>query len=77
VPTPRPITPISSSPVRSQPTTPTATEPVRDLLALIADKLDALASQPQGDTVVTLDGREIARAVYRDVREQRVRRYES
>lgn len=76
-PSPRPITPVSSSPVRSPATTPTAAEPVRDLLALIADKLDALATQPQGDTVVTLDGREIARAVYRDVREQRVRRYES
>jgi len=76
-PSTRPITPVSSSPVRLQPTSPTATEPVRDLLVLIADKLDALATQPQGDTVVTLDGREIARAVYRDVREQRVRRYES
>jgi hypothetical protein len=27
--------------------------------------------------VVTLDGREIARAVYRDVRERRVRGYEN
>jgi len=75
-PSPRPITPVSVSPVLSPRTAPTAAEPVRDLLALIADKLDALATQPQGNTVVTLDGREIARAVYRDVREQRIRRYE-
>ncbi|HOF86928.1 MAG TPA: hypothetical protein PLZ36_02330, partial [Armatimonadota bacterium] len=75
-PSTRPITPVSVSPVLSPRTAPTAAEPVRDLLALIADKLDALATQPQGNTVVTLDGREIARAVYRDVREQRIRRYE-
>jgi hypothetical protein len=76
-PTPRPITPVSISPVLLQPTTKTPAEPLRDLLVLIADKLDALATQAPGDTVVTLDGREIARAVYRDVREQRVRRYET
>jgi len=58
-------------------TTPSATEPVRDLLELIARKLDALANQSAGDTVVQLDGREIARAVYRDVRQQRIRGYEN
>jgi TP901 family phage tail tape measure protein len=76
-PTARPITPIPISPLAQPHVAEGHTEPLRDLLALIADKLDALAAQPHGDTVVTLDGREIARAVYRDVREQRVRRYES
>jgi phage-related protein len=76
-PAPRPITPVTYTPSMS-PSMPTVdSEPLRDLLALIADKLDALASKAPGDTVVTLDGREIARAVYRDAREQRVRRYEN
>jgi hypothetical protein len=73
----RPITPVTVRPVVSTATTPAASEPVRDLLELIARKLDALASQPAGDTVVQLDGREIARAVYRDVRQQRIRGYEN
>lgn len=73
----RPITPVTLRPVMPATTTPSTTEPVRDLLELIARKLDALASQPAGDTVVQLDGREIARAVYRDVRQQRIRGYEN
>jgi len=72
----RPILPVTVRPVISAASSPSAHEPIRDLLELIAGKLDALASQPNGDTIITLDGREIARAVYRDVREQRVRRYE-
>jgi len=47
------------------------------LLELIAGKLDALGSQTPGDMVVTLDGREIARAVYRDVQERRIRNYDN
>jgi predicted regulator of Ras-like GTPase activity (Roadblock/LC7/MglB family) len=50
---------------------------VRDVLQAILSELRTQAQQEKGDTVVTLDGREIARAVYRDVREQRVRQYES
>jgi len=73
----RPITPVTIRPVMSAATAPSTQESLHDLLELIAHKLDALASQPAGDTVVQLDGREIARAVYRDVREQRVRRYEN
>jgi hypothetical protein len=76
-PTPRPIMPVPSSPLRTESGPALESEPLRDLLSLIADKLDALAGKTPGDTVITLDGREIARAVYRDVREQRVRRYES
>jgi hypothetical protein len=76
IPAPRPVTPIPVSPVRSRTDTPAATEPVRDLLQAILGELRAQAQQEKGDTVVTLDGREIARAVYRDVREQRIRRYE-
>jgi hypothetical protein len=57
--------------------TPTAqSEPVRDLLLLIAQKLEALAHTTPGDTIVQIDGREIARAVYRDMRQQRIRQYE-
>jgi phage-related protein len=76
MPAPRPVTPIPVSPVRSRTDTPAATEPVRDLLQAILGELRAQGQQEKGDTVVTLDGREIARAVYRDVREQRIRRYE-
>jgi hypothetical protein len=77
IPAPRPVSPISVSPVRSRHDAPAASEPVGDLLQAILSELRAQAQQEKGDTVVTLDGREIARAVYRDVREQRVRRYES
>lgn len=73
----RPITPVTVRPVIPAATTPSASEPVRDLLELIASKLEALAHQPAGDTVVQLDGREIARAVYKDMRQQRIRGYEN
>jgi len=73
----RPIMPVTVRPVIPTTSSPSTHKPIRDLLELIAGKLDGLASQPAGDIVVQLDGREIARAVYRDVREQRVRRYEN
>ncbi|OPZ83700.1 MAG: hypothetical protein BWY76_02163 [bacterium ADurb.Bin429] len=50
--------------------------PVQELLQAILAELRAQARQSGGDTVVQLDGREIARAVYRDVRQQRTRNYE-
>jgi len=77
MPSVRPITPVTLRPVLPAASSSSATEPVRDLLQAILSELRAQAQQEKGDTVVTLDGREIARAVYRDVREQRVRRYES
>jgi len=73
----RPIMPVPVRPASLPPSMPPASEPVRDLLELIAGKLDALGGQTPGDLVVTLDGREIARAVYRDLRERRVRGYDN
>jgi len=73
----RPIMPVPVRPMSQSAATPAVSEPVRDLLELIAGKLDALGGQTPGDMVVTLDGREIARAVYRDMRERRVRGYEN
>jgi len=51
---------------------------VRELLEAILRKLDALAERPITLSVTTkLDGREIARAVYQDLRERRVQNYET
>ena len=73
----RPIMPVPMRPQQQVAPAQSASEPVRDLLELIAGKLDALGSQTPGDMVVTLDGREIARAVYRDVQERRIRNYDN
>ena len=41
-------------------------------------KLDALADRPIDVSVTTLlDGREVARSVYRDIRERKIRNYET
>ncbi len=59
----------------------TAGEPedvIRPLLEALMSKLDTLAERPIEVTVTTtLDGRRIAEAVYKDMREQRVRNYET
>ncbi|MHB9129774.1 MAG: phage tail tape measure protein [Armatimonadota bacterium] len=73
----RPIMPVPIRPMSPSASTPPASEPVRDLLELIAGKLDALSGQTPGDTVVTLDGREIARAVYRDMQGHKIRNYDN
>jgi len=73
----RPITPVPIRPLQQSASTQSASEPMRDLLELIASKLDALGGQTPGDMVVTLDGREIARAVYRDMQERRIRNYDN
>jgi len=76
-PTMRPIMPVPVRSMSQSASAPPASEPVRDLLQLIASKLDALGGQTPGDMVVTLDGREIARAVYRDVQERNIRNYDN
>jgi hypothetical protein len=77
IPAVQPFMPVPVRPMPSPVNQQQQNEPVRDLLALIASKLDAINGNTHGDTVVTLDGREIARAVYRDMRERRVRGYEN
>jgi len=53
-------------------------EDTRPLLEAILAKLDSIADRPIDVTVTTtLDGRKIAQAVYKDMRERRVRNYES
>jgi hypothetical protein len=55
-----------------------ASADLRQLLDAILRKLDALADRPISLSITTkLDGREIARAVYQDLRERRVRNYET
>lgn len=50
----------------------------RALLETLVAKLDGLADRPIDVRVTTqLDGRRIAEAVYKDLREQRVRNYET
>jgi hypothetical protein len=51
---------------------------VQALLQAILGKLDGIAERPIEISVTTkLDGRQIARAVYKDMREQRVKNYET
>lgn len=54
------------------------TENLRPVLEAILAKLDALSDRPIEVNVITkLDGRQIARAVYKDMREQKVKNYET
>lgn len=51
---------------------------MRPILEAILAKLDGVAERPIDVTVTTnLDGRKIAQAVYKDMRERKVRNYES
>lgn len=51
---------------------------LRPILEAILSKLDGVAERPIDVTVTTnLDGRKIAQAVYKDMRERKVRNYES
>ncbi len=51
---------------------------VRSILEAILTKLDALGDRPMDVSVTTtLDGRKIAQAVYKDMRERKTRNYES
>ena len=51
---------------------------LRPILEAILAKLDALGDRPIDVSVTnTLDGRKIAQAVYKDMRERKVRNYES
>lgn len=54
------------------------TSPASTDLQALLERLDALGNRPIEVTVISkLDGREIARAVYRDLREQKIRNYET
>lgn len=58
--------------------TGTGSENLRPLLEAILAKLDGLTDRPIDVSVTTnLDGRRIAQAVYKDMRERKVRNYES
>ena len=53
-------------------------EDTRPLLEAIIAKLDRIAERPiEVSVTTTLDGRKIAQAVYKDMRERKVRNYES
>lgn len=80
VPPVRPIMPVALRPVSAASSAAGDAHandgPEQELLQAILAELRAHAHQGGSDTVVQLDGREIARAVYRDVRQQRTRNYE-
>jgi hypothetical protein len=58
--------------------TDTGAQNLEPILQAILAKLDALADRPIDVTVTTnLDGRKIAQAVYKDMRDKKVRNYES
>lgn len=53
-------------------------EDARPLLEAIIAKLDGIAERPiEVSVMTTLDGRKIAQAVYKDMRERKVKNYES
>jgi hypothetical protein len=51
---------------------------IRELLAGLASRLDALADRPiEVKVTTTIDGRKVAEAVYKDLREKKIRNYET
>lgn len=72
---------VSRGPLASGPNADGAqmrSDDVSDLLEAILAKLDGLADRPIDVSVTTkLDGRQIARAVYKDMREQKVKNYDT
>ena len=55
-----------------------AGESVRSILDALLGKLDALADRPIDVSVTTLlDGRQVAQSVYRDIRERKIKNYET
>ncbi len=59
-------------------TSPFGADNPRPLLEAIIAKLDGIAQRPiEVSVTTTLDGRKIAQAVYKDMRERKVRNYES
>ena len=51
---------------------------MRSLLEVLLGKLDALADRPIDGSVTTLlDGRQVAQSVYRDIRERKIKNYET
>jgi hypothetical protein len=69
---------IRESRATEKPTAGQREDGIRPLLETLIAKMDALAERPIDLSVTTtLDGRRIAEAVYKDLREQRVRNYET
>ena len=55
-----------------------AADNVRSILEALLGKLDSLAERPIDVSVTTLlDGREVAQSVYRDIRERKIKNYET
>ena len=55
-----------------------AGEQMRSILEALLGRLDALADRPIDVSVTTLlDGREVAQSVYRDIRERKIKNYET
>jgi len=70
------------APARTAPATPMRGEEagpgVRELLESLLSRLDGLADRPVELSVTTnIDGRKVAEAVYRDLRERKIRNYET
>jgi hypothetical protein len=70
------------APARTAPATPMRGEEagpgVRELLESLLSRLDGLADRPVELSVTTnIDGRKVAEAVYKDLRERKIRNYET
>ena len=70
------------APARTAPSTPQRGEEagpgLRELLESLLSRLDGLADRPVELSVTTnIDGRKVAEAVYKDLRERKIRNYET
>jgi hypothetical protein len=70
------------APARTAPSTPMRGEEagpgLRELLESLLSRLDGLADRPVELSVTTnIDGRKVAEAVYKDLRERKIRNYET
>ena len=70
------------TPARNAPATPLRGEEagpgLRELLESLLSRLDGLADRPMELSVTTtIDGRKVAEAVYKDLRERKIRNYET
>ena len=55
-----------------------AGQDLRGLLSAVLSRLDTLADRPiELNVTTTIDGRKVAEAVYKDLREKKIRNYET
>lgn len=70
--------PHSVGPNTASPGAADSSQDLRGLLSAVLSRLDALADRPvELNVTTTIDGRKVAEAVYKDLRERKIRNYET